>query len=183
VELGQAYSTCPNIGIELRISKSDRRPVDYHIARHRGGVYFAGEELHNGNRCADHQQANGNAIIGGVPTMKFEIEDLGTYHVARFSGILDGSIRQMAADSVHPLIEDKESRILVDMSGVERLTSEAIAVFVTMVSRSNSKGSRIVFVNPSPFVHAIFEITKITKFLETYDSTEKGLERLLAPDE
>ena len=115
--------------------------------------------------------------------MKFEIEDVGTYHVARFSGILDGSIRAFASESIHPLIEDKESRILVDLSGVERLTSEAIAVLVTMVSRSNSKGSRIIFVNPSPFVHAIFEITKISKFLETYESTEQGLDRLLAPEE
>lgn len=115
--------------------------------------------------------------------MKFEIEDLGTYHLARLSGVLDGSLRDLAASSIHPLIEDKNARVLVDLSGVERLTSEAIAVLVTIVSRANSKGGRIIFVNPSPFVHAIFEITKITKFLETHESSEKGLERLLAPDE
>lgn len=112
--------------------------------------------------------------------MKLEVEDLGSYQIVRFSGVLDGSIRQFSSDSIHPLIEDQGSRVLVDLSGVERLTSEAIAVFVSLVSRSNSKGSRVVFVNPSPFVHAIFEITKITKFLETYDTTEEGLERLLA---
>jgi anti-anti-sigma factor len=114
--------------------------------------------------------------------MKFEVEDLGSYHIVRFSGVLDGAIRQLSSDSVHPIIEDKDARVLVDLSGVERLTSEAIAVFVAMVSRANSKGSRVVFVNPSPFVHAIFEITRITKFLETYDSTEKGLDRLLVSE-
>jgi len=115
--------------------------------------------------------------------IKTEIEDLGTHQIVRFSGALDGSIRQFSSDKIQPLIEDPKSRIMVDLSGVERLTSEAIAVFVSMVSRSNGKGSRIVFVNPSPFVLAIFEITKITKFLDTYDSAEKGLQRLLRTED
>lgn len=115
--------------------------------------------------------------------MKLEVEDLDSHYVVRFSGVLDGSIRQFCDDKVHPLIEEQGARILVDLSGVERLTSEAIAVFVTLVSRSNGKGSRVVFASPSPFVQAIFEITKITKFLDTCDTNEAGLERLLSPKE
>lgn len=84
---------------------------------------------------------------------------------------------------LHPLIEDGRLRILVDLSAVDRITTEAISVFVTLVSRANAKGSRVVFVNPSPFVRAIFSATKITKFLETEDTLEKGVERLLANGE
>jgi hypothetical protein len=40
-----------------------------------------------------------------------------------------------------------------------------------------------VFVNPSPFVRAVFSATKITTFLETEDTMKKGLERLLADPE
>jgi anti-anti-sigma factor len=115
-------------------------------------------------------------------TMKFEVEDKGSYRILRCSGAL-GSIRDLSGEMVHPLIEDGRSRILVDLSGVDRITTEAISVFVTLVSRANAKGSRVVFVNPSPFVRAVFSATKITTFLETEDTMEKGLERLLADPE
>jgi anti-anti-sigma factor len=114
--------------------------------------------------------------------MKFDIQDEGSYRILRCSGTL-GSIREESGEMLHPLIEDGQSRILVDLSGVDRITTEAISVFVTLVSRANAKGSRVVFVNPSPFVRAIFSATKITKFLETEDTIEKGLERLFADTE
>ncbi len=115
--------------------------------------------------------------------MKIEVEDKGTYKIIRCSGILGGEVREFSDDAIHPIIEDRDARIIVDLSGVDRITTEGIGVFVTLVSRSNAKGSRIVFVNPRPFVRAIFEATKITKFLETEDTIEAGLERLFAEQE
>ncbi len=115
--------------------------------------------------------------------MKFEFEDHDDYRIVRCTGVLSGAIRDVSDDMIHPLIEDKCARILVDLSGVDRITTEGISVFVTLVSRCNAKGSRVVFVNPSPFVRAIFEATKITKFLETEDTIEKGVARLMATSE
>ena len=111
--------------------------------------------------------------------MKFEVEGRGTYHLVRCVGVLGNGLREHSGDIVHPLIEDGKSRLLVDLSGVERITSEGLAVFVALVSRANSKGSRVVFVNPSRFVQAIFEATKINRFLETEANAEDGLKRLL----
>lgn len=115
--------------------------------------------------------------------MQFTVEDKGSYQLVCCSGTLGGSLREFTDGVIHPLIEDKSSRILVDLSGVDRITTDAINVFVALVSRCNAKGSHVVFVNPSPFVRAIFEATKITKFLETEDTIEAGVERLLAAAE
>ena len=115
--------------------------------------------------------------------MKIEVEDKDTYKLLRCSGILGGEIREFSDDAIHPLIEDRNARIVVDLSGVDRITTAGISVFVTLVSRANAKGSRVVFVNPSPFVRAVFEATKITKFLETEETIQAGLERLFAEDE
>jgi len=112
-------------------------------------------------------------------TMRIETEDMGSYHLVRCSGILNNIMRDESSDVIHPLIENHK-RVLVDLSGVDRITTEGISAFVTLVARANAKGSRVVFVNPTPFVKAIFEATQITKFLETVDSLEAGVERLNA---
>jgi len=114
------------------------------------------------------------------PDMKIEVEDKGEYQLIRCSGLLGTETRDYSDSVLHPLIEDGRSRLLVDLSGVDRITSDGISVFVTLVSRANAKGSRVVFVNPSPFVRAIFDATKITRFLETQENYEDGVKRLLS---
>lgn len=109
--------------------------------------------------------------------MKIEIEDMGSYQLVRCSGILNNMMRGESSDVMHPLIENHK-RVLVDLSGVDRITTEGIGAFVTLVARANAKGSRVVFVNPTPFVKAIFEATQITKFLETAETMEEGILRL-----
>ena len=111
--------------------------------------------------------------------MKFEIEDCGDYRLVRCDGLLGSGVREFSGDIIHPLIEDGKSRILVDLSGVNRITSEGIGVLVTLVSRANAKGCRVVFVCPSPFVQAVFDTTKINRFLETESTFDEGLKRLL----
>ncbi len=111
--------------------------------------------------------------------MRIEIEDKGSYQLIRCSGILNGVMQGEASEAIHPLIE-KHQRVLIDLSGVDRITTQGIGAFVTLVSRANAKGSRVVFVNPTPFVKAIFEATQITKFLETEESLEAGIERLMS---
>ncbi len=113
--------------------------------------------------------------------MKLEVDDADTYKIVRYSGVVDGSAREPTYDLVHPIIEQNGSRVLVDLSGVERINSEGIGVFVTLVSRANQKGSRVVFVQPSPLVKAVFDVTKITQFLTTEDSIDQGIDRLLKP--
>lgn len=115
--------------------------------------------------------------------MKIEVEDKGSYHVFHCSGVLGGTVGEFANDSIHPLIERGKARILFDLEGVDRITTNAISVFVTLVSRANAKGSRVVFVNLSPFVQAVFDTTQIYKFLETEESIEAGVERLLASED
>lgn len=111
--------------------------------------------------------------------MQFEIEDRGDYCLVRCAGVVDSGLREYSSGIIHPLIEEGTSRILIDLSGVSRITSEGIGAFVTLVARANAKGSRIVFACPSPFVQAVFQTTKIDRFLETEPTFDEGVARLL----
>ena len=113
--------------------------------------------------------------------MKLEIEEAKGYMIVRCDGNVGGSAREDIDAAIHPMIEHHASRVLIDLSKVDRITSEGIGVFVTLVARANSKQSRVVFANPTPFVKAIFDTTKIIRFLETEESIEAGVARLLEP--
>lgn len=115
--------------------------------------------------------------------MKFEVEDAEGYQVVRCHGIMNSSARESIDDVIHPIIEEKSSRMLIDLAGVERITSEGISLLVTLVARANTKGSHIVFAQPTPFVQAIFDTTKINRFLATEESFDEGVRRLLEPAE
>ena len=113
--------------------------------------------------------------------MKIEVEDASGYKIVRLSGELDRTLREATDEVVHPIIEKKSSRLLIDLSGVQRINSEGLGAFVTLVARANSKGSRIVFASPLPFVKAILDTTQLTKFLETEDTIDAAVDRLLKP--
>jgi anti-anti-sigma factor len=111
--------------------------------------------------------------------MEIDVEDKGNYQLVRCYGLLGSDIRDFFDRSIHSLIEDSRTRILFDLSQVDRITSDGISVLVTLVSRANAKGSRVVFANPSPFVQAVFQVTKIDRFLETEPTVDRAVTRLL----
>lgn len=111
--------------------------------------------------------------------MKCEIEDRGDYYMVRCSGVFDSGVRTFFSDVVHPLIEDSRARILVDLAGVDRITSDGLSAMVTLVARANTKGSRVVFAAPSPYVQAVFEATRIDRFLQIEPTFEAGTRRLI----
>ncbi len=69
--------------------------------------------------------------------MRIEIEDKGSYQLIRCSGILNGVMQGEASEAIHPLIE-KHQRVLIDLSGVDRITTQGIGAFVTLVSRAKA---------------------------------------------
>jgi anti-anti-sigma factor len=114
-----------------------------------------------------------------MTTKKLDVEKLDNYTIVRCQGLVDASLREETDQIVHPLIESHSARVLIDLSGVDRITSEGLSVFVSLVARANSKGSRIIFAAPKPFVKAVLETTQLIKFLETEETIEQGVERLL----
>ena len=111
--------------------------------------------------------------------MQMELADQGPYTLVTIEGTLDESAKSDFDEHLHPIIAEPGRRLLVDLSHVKRITSAGIGHLVTLVSRANTKGNGVVIVNPSPFVSSIFRATKLTRFFEIEDSTEKGVERLL----
>ena len=112
--------------------------------------------------------------------MQVDLLDAGTYTRVILSGLLDEGAKSAFDEHLHPIIEERGCRLLVDLSGVERVSSAGLGHLVTLVSRANTKGNRVVLVSPTPFVRSVFHATKLTRFFEIEESVAKGIERLVS---
>jgi anti-anti-sigma factor len=111
--------------------------------------------------------------------MKVEIVPSQQYVLVKVHGLLDEACKAEFDEQIHPLIDTGTKKLLVDLSGSDRVTSAGIGHLVTLVSRANAKGGSVVFVNPSPFIKLVFHTTKLTKFFDVEETTEAGIQRLL----
>jgi anti-sigma B factor antagonist len=116
---------------------------------------------------------------GEANGMNIELTDHTTHTSAVFQGPLDEAAKAGFDEQLHPLVEQGNCRLLIDLSGVPKVTSAGIGHLVTLVARSNTKGGRIVLAAPTPFVRSIFHTTQLTKFFDIADSAEAAASRLL----
>jgi anti-anti-sigma factor len=110
--------------------------------------------------------------------MKLELADYHGHTLVQVLGALDESSKAPFDEHLHPLLTEGTPKLLVDLSAAERINSTGISQLVTLVSRANAKGGRVVLVAPTPFVHSVLQATRLTKFFEIEDTLAHAAERL-----
>lgn len=110
--------------------------------------------------------------------MIIETTDAKDYKVAKLTGVIDEDSRVPFDEHLHPIVSEEEKNLILDLSGADRITSAGITHLVTLVSRANTKGSRVVLANATPFVKSILAVTKLTKFFDVAETIDDGAQLL-----
>jgi anti-sigma B factor antagonist len=110
--------------------------------------------------------------------MNATVTELDGYTLAKLDGPLGDDASAILDKQLHTVIEQPNAQLLVDLSGAIRASSSGLSALVTLVTRANAKGCRVVFCDPSPFLSSIFEVTKLNKLFEIEPSIEAGAARL-----
>lgn len=106
--------------------------------------------------------------------MKITVTPCQGYDCARIEGTIDESAKALFDEQLHPLIERAGHRLLIDLSAADRITSTGIGLLVTLVSRANTKGGRVVLAAATPFVSSIFRLTRLNRFFELAPTIDEG---------
>lgn len=106
--------------------------------------------------------------------MKITVVPDQDYHFARIEGTIDESAKVLFDEQLHPLIERTGHRLLIDLSAADRITSTGIGLLVTLVSRANTKGGRVVLAGATPFVSSIFRLSRLNRFFDLAPTVEEG---------
>lgn len=84
--------------------------------------------------------------------------------VASTKGVLDETARDAFREKLHPLVGQKGTRLIVDLSGSPRVNSPGIGNMVALTADANTNDSRVVFCNVQPYVSMVISVTKLDKF-------------------
>jgi len=86
------------------------------------------------------------------------------FTVATTKGVLDDTAKEPFREKLHPLVGEKGTKLIVDLSGSPRVNSAGIGNMVALNADANTNGSHVVFCNLQPYVSMVISVTKLDKF-------------------
>jgi anti-anti-sigma factor len=102
--------------------------------------------------------------------------------VVSISGRIDQSSAAALKDALTPCLADcaREScPMVLDLSGVDYVSSVGLRVFMLAAKEMKSQGQRVVVAGLQPVVQEIFEISRFDKVFEVFQSPEAAIARLV----
>lgn len=97
------------------------------------------------------------------------------YTLARTSGPIDDSAAIPLREYLHPLVAQKGTRVILDLSDSPRITSAGIGQLVKLVSDANTHASRVVLARVPPFVGEVFSVTRLNRFFEQAETLSEAV--------
>jgi anti-anti-sigma factor len=97
------------------------------------------------------------------------------------TGPIDDSAKELFHEYLHPLVTQRGTKVVVDLSQSNFITSNGISQLVSLAVHANSSGSRVILAACSPFISAVLERCKLNTFFEMADSVAEAVGRLLGP--
>jgi len=110
---------------------------------------------------------------------RIDIEEIGDVTVARFidKKILDETNIQIIGNQLFGLVdEDARTKIVLDFSDVEYLSSAALGKLITMDKKVKAAKGKLRLCGIRPEIYEVFVITKLNKLFNIHENQDKALE-------
>src|ERR1700685_368315 len=115
----------------------------------------------------------------GSSTRRLDIEEIGDVTIARFIDrkILDENNIQVIGNQLFSLIDEEgRTKIVLDFSNVEYLSSAALGKLITMEKKVKAAKGKLRLCCISPAIYEVFNITKLNRLFKIYEDQERALE-------
>jgi len=106
-----------------------------------------------------------------------DVEESGSYVVARLSGTLDSDSAEQFAASLEPHIPAGGFALLIELSQVASIDSSGLGAIIKLVTHARLRQGQVFIVAPSPFVLGVLEATRLDSWLDVCPTIEEALER------
>jgi anti-anti-sigma factor len=116
----------------------------------------------------------------GIP-MELELSHENGYVLVSTRGRIDDAIESILKEQLHPLVGQRGTRIVLDLSQSNYITSRGIGSLVSLVVHANASGSRVIIAACSPFITKVLETAKLNKFFEMTPTVSEAISLLMIP--
>ena len=111
--------------------------------------------------------------------MELKISHEEGYVLAATVGVVDDAAKDLFRESLHPLVGQNGTNVVLDLSQSNRINSEGIGQLVALVTHANASGSRVVLAACSPFISEVLIRCKLNRFFEMVDSVSDAIRLVL----
>jgi anti-sigma B factor antagonist len=111
--------------------------------------------------------------------MELEISHGDGYVLATTAGAIDDSAAGRFRESLHPLVGQSGTKVVLDLSRSSFINSRGIALLESLVNHANVNGSRVILAACSPFVAEVLIRCKLDRFFEMADGVSDAIRLLL----
>ena len=111
--------------------------------------------------------------------MELKVSHEEGYVLAATTGSVDDAARQLFRESLHPLVGQSGTNVVLDLSQSNYITSDGIGQLISLVAHANTNGSRVVLASCSPFISVVLERCKLNRFFEMADSVPEAIRLVL----
>jgi anti-sigma B factor antagonist len=109
--------------------------------------------------------------------MEINVKSIGQVTVVEISGDIDSNTAPQAQERVLPLVQPG-SKILLDMSDVEYMSSAGLRMLLSMYRQLSRGDGGIVLVGLSEEIKDTMSVTGFLNFFTTRDTVDEGLQAL-----
>jgi len=115
----------------------------------------------------------------GSSTKRLDIEEIGDITIAKFidKKILDENNIQVIGNQLFGLVdEEHRTKIVLDFSNVEYLSSAALGKLITMEKKVKVAKGKLRLCCIRPEIYEVFAITKLNRLFKICEDQERALE-------
>ena len=109
--------------------------------------------------------------------MEINVKSIGQVTVVEIAGDIDSNTAPQAQERILPLVQPG-SKILLDMSGVEYMSSAGLRMLLSMYRQISRGDGGIVLVGLSEEIKDTMSVTGFLNFFTTCDTVDEGLQAL-----
>ena len=114
--------------------------------------------------------------------MKFSFEinvvPGGVREINLFGKIIVPEEFEALKSKVNELLELKHRKFIVNLEEVEQMNSSGLNLLINLLTRIRNKGGEMIVINVNGSVYKLFEISKLTKVFNIYNSKESAVNEL-----
>lgn len=108
--------------------------------------------------------------------MSLKIEDMGKVKVVSLSGKMDVGLSMTVETELEELVDSGTINLILEISGIEYLSSSGIRVFIAIMRKVKEKNGKIVLAQVPDTIKKILKTVDLEDLFEVYDSVDKALE-------
>lgn len=109
--------------------------------------------------------------------MVINVKSIAQVTVVEIAGDIDSNTAPQAQEQILPLAQ-QAARILLDMSGVEYMSSAGLRMLLSMYRQMSRQDGSMVLVGLSEEIKDTMSVTGFLNFFTTRDTVDEGLQAL-----